>query len=304
MSTPVAQPSGCGSAADVAQPSGYGSAAEVAQPSGCGSAADVAQPSGYGSAADVAQPSGYGSAADVAQPSGYGSAADVAQPSGCGSAADVAQPSGCGSAPAVGQTPWSAGNPPVAHSALRFRPLRHIRTWNKTLAVAFLLSLSFLVAQDPTSFMTADVARAGTRLACRCEGCRNTVGDCPMLHCHFADPMRRRIHDMQKAGMSDDEIVRDIVREEGVVALSSPPTSGWGLFTWVMPFFAIGIGLWVYTLWVRRNRQPAAEAHPVDSAVLDRFRDQIEAETEDRGAGTSALAPPIRGHKEKNKRPN
>jgi len=176
--------------------------------------------------------------------------------------------------------------------------LRFVRTGNKGLAAAFLLSLSFLVAQDPTSFMTADVARVGARLSCRCGGCRNTVGDCPMIRCHFADPMRRRVHDMQKAGMTDDEIVRDIVREEGIVALSSPPTTGWGLFTWLMPFFAIGIGLWVYTLWVRRNRQPAVEVHPVDTALLDRFRDQIEAESEDLTPGAEKGS-----GKEKTKRP-
>ena len=212
----------------------------------------------------------------------------------------------CSYLPLVGRTPWSAGDPQVAHP----RSARFIPTWNKPLAAAFLLSLSFLVAQDPTSFMTADVARVGSRLACRCEGCRNTVGDCPMIRCHFADPMRRRVHDMQKAGMTDDEIVRDIVREEGIVALSSPPATGWGLFTWVMPFFAIGIGLWVYTLWVRRNRQPAVEVQPVDAALLERFRDQIEAETEQGGAeppfraGTPVPAPPIHGGKEKTKRPH
>jgi cytochrome c-type biogenesis protein CcmH/NrfF len=200
---------------------------------------------------------------------------------------------GVGHPPHRSRAPWPAGDPLVAPAAVarnvsRFHPLRLIRTWNKSLAAAFLLSLSFLIAQDPTSFMTADVARVGSRLACRCEGCRNTVGDCPMIRCHFADPMRRRVHDMQKAGMTDDEIVRDIVREEGIVALSSPPTTGWGLFTWVMPFFAIGIGLWVYTLWVRRNRQPAAEVQPMDAALLERFRDQIEAEE-------SGAEPPFRG---------
>jgi cytochrome c-type biogenesis protein CcmH/NrfF len=101
--------------------------------------------------------------------------------------------------------------------------------------------------------------------------------------------------------MTDDEIVRDIVREEGIVALSSPPTSGWGLFTWVMPFFAIGIGLWVYTLWVRRNRRPAVEIQPVDGALLERFRDQIEAESEDFTPAPSASE---KGNgKEKAKRP-
>jgi cytochrome c-type biogenesis protein CcmH len=160
-----------------------------------------------------------------------------------------------------------------------------LRKWNVGLVAAFLLSLSFVVAQDSTSFMTPEVARAGSHLSCRCGGCRNTVGDCPMIRCHFADPMRRRIHDMQKAGMTDDEIVRDIVREEGIVALASPPSTGWGLFTWVMPFVAIGIGLWAYTLWVRRNRQAPAELPMVDSALLDRFREQIEAESEERMPG-------------------
>jgi len=166
-------------------------------------------------------------------------------------------------------------------SLAAIRKPRFARNWNGRLVAAFLLALSFLIAQDPTSFMTPDVARVGSRLACRCGGCRNTVGDCPMLRCHFADPMRHRIRDMQKAGMTDDEIVRDIVREEGIVALASPPTSGWGLFTWVMPFLAAGLGLWFYTLWVRRNRQAPEGTPEVDSELLNRFRDQIEAESDD-----------------------
>ena len=59
--------------------------------------------------------------------------------------------------------PLVRGDPQVAWPRspviLTLWPLRLMRTWNKGLAGAFLLSLSFLVAQDPTSFMTADVAR-------------------------------------------------------------------------------------------------------------------------------------------------
>jgi cytochrome c-type biogenesis protein CcmH/NrfF len=120
------------------------------------------------------------------------------------------------------------------------------RNWfgatNKKLLLAFLLCFSALIAQDPTSYLTPEVARVGDRLACRCGGCRNTVGNCPMLHCHSADPKRQLIHEMQKAGLSDDAIVNTFVREEGVVALSSPPSGSLGgLITWVMPGVALPV---------------------------------------------------------------
>ena len=120
------------------------------------------------------------------------------------------------------------------------------RNWfgaiNRKLLLAFLLCFSALIAQDPTSYLTPEVARVGDRLACRCGGCRNTVGNCPMLHCHSADPKRQLIHEMQKAGLSDDAIVNTFVREEGVVALSSPPSGSLGgLITWVMPGVALPV---------------------------------------------------------------
>jgi|SRR5271163_1357842 len=153
-----------------------------------------------------------------------------------------------------------------------------MRSWNLKLVAAFVLSLSFVVAQDPTSLMTSQVARVGSRLACRCGGCRNTVGDCPMIKCHSADPMRRRIHDMQAAGITDDQIVQTIVQEEGIVALASPPGTGWGLLTWVMPGVALLLGFYIYTAWVRRNKAVPAAMTTKDKALLERFRDQIDQE--------------------------
>ncbi len=159
---------------------------------------------------------------------------------------------------------------------------RLVRSTNLKLAAAFMLSLSFVVAQDPSAWMTPEVARVGGRLACRCGACRNTVGDCPMIMCHSASPMRRRIHDMQAAGKTDDQIVQTIVQEEGVVALASPPATGWGLFTWVMPGFALLLGFWIYTSWVRRNsRKPAEAQQPVHDADLERFRGQIDRELDE-----------------------
>lgn len=153
-----------------------------------------------------------------------------------------------------------------------------LRRWNLKLLAAFFLSFAFLIAQDPTSLLTPGVMRVGGRLACRCGTCRNTVRDCPMLHCSYTEPMRAHIKQMQDAGASDETVINSIVREQGVVALAAPPAEGWGLFTWVMPGIALLIGFLVYSWWVRRNRQEPQSVSETDRAVLERFRDQIESE--------------------------
>ena len=137
------------------------------------------------------------------------------------------------------------------------------------------------VAQDSTSYWTADVMRVGQRLACRCGGCRNTVGDCPMLHCESADPKRHRIYDMKQKGASDDDIVNAVVREEGIVSLATPPSTGFGpVLTWVMPGIALLLGFFVYSWFVKRNRKTPAPITPVDQAMMDKFRAQIDHELE------------------------
>jgi cytochrome c-type biogenesis protein CcmH len=158
---------------------------------------------------------------------------------------------------------------------------QNLRQWNLRLLTAFaaVLALSFipaLIAQDPLT--SPAVLRVGQRLACRCGGCRNSVGTCPMIHCEFGDPMRQRIFKMTQAGMSDDEIVNTIVREDGIVALAAPPASGWGLFTWVMPGIALVIGFFVYSAYVRRHRKAPEQMTASEQAVLDRFSSQIDRE--------------------------
>lgn len=126
--------------------------------------------------------------------------------------------------------------------------------------------------------------RVGDKLACRCGGCRNTVGNCPMLHCDSADPMRHRIYGMQAKGMSDKAIVSAIVREQGIVALASPPGEGFGpMITWVMPGVMLLIGFWIYSTYVRRNRKQPDMLTPVDQAVIDRFHAQIDRELGEAG---------------------
>jgi cytochrome c-type biogenesis protein CcmH/NrfF len=149
---------------------------------------------------------------------------------------------------------------------------------NGKLVAAFLLAIGTLVAQDPTSYMKPNVLRVGEKLSCRCGGCRNTVGNCPMLHCEYSDPMRRRIASMQARGRSDSDIINTVVREQGVVALSTPPNEGWGLFAWLMPGIAALIGFFIYSAYVKRNRKTPEPVSAADEAVLRRFQDQIDDE--------------------------
>ena len=159
-------------------------------------------------------------------------------------------------------------------------PPRLHRRYSPKLAGAFFLAVVALVAQDPTSYITPGVLRVGEKLACRCGGCRNTVGTCPMLHCDSADPMRRRIARMQEQGMSDDAIIGSIVREQGIVALASPPATGFGLLTWIMPGIALLIGFFIYSSFVRRNRKLPPALTSEDQALMERYRAQIDRELE------------------------
>lgn len=169
-------------------------------------------------------------------------------------------------------------------------PVR-LRRLNLKLVFAFFVVLGAVVAQDPTSYLTPDVTRVGARLACRCGGCRNTVGNCPMLRCSSADPMRHRIYEMKSRGMSDDDVVNSIVREEGVVALSSPPANSLaGLMTWLMPGVALLAGFFIYSRYVRRNRKAPQPLSVADQATMDRFRAQIETDFEDPPARNTSRA--------------
>ena len=155
---------------------------------------------------------------------------------------------------------------PVRLRRLKYRP-----------AALLFVAVAALVAQDPSSYLTPDVSRVGERLACRCGGCRNTVGNCPMIRCSSADPKRKRIHEMKAQGLSDDAVVNTFVREEGVVALSAPPSGSLGGFvTWVMPGLMLVIGFFVYLRFVRRKQAVSVPISPTDQVLMDRYRSDLD----------------------------
>jgi cytochrome c-type biogenesis protein CcmH len=147
------------------------------------------------------------------------------------------------------------------------------------LTAIFFIALATIFAQGITNFLTPDVARVGSKLACRCGGCKNTVGDCPMLRCDYTDPLRRRIFAMQARGMSDSAIIGTIVQERGEAALAGQQPLG--ILVWLTPAIALAIGFLIYSRYVRRNRRAPEPLTAGDQAMIDRFRAQIDRETDD-----------------------
>jgi cytochrome c-type biogenesis protein CcmH len=119
--------------------------------------------------------------------------------------------------------------------------------------------------------------RVGSKLACLCGGCKNTVADCQMLECHYSKPARERIAELQAAGRSDAEIIDEFIQKNGKQALAVPPAEGFNLLAWVMPFVAIAAGLCMIWLFIQRFRKPLAASHALaDTATLSHYQAQIE----------------------------
>ncbi len=152
--------------------------------------------------------------------------------------------------------------------------MKFLRLTKPRLLVLFLAAAS--LAQTSSELISPDVRRVGSRLACLCGACKNTVGDCPMLQCHYSGPGREKIAKQLNMGASDDNIVADFVRETGRQALSTPPTDGFQLLAWITPFAAILAGLGAIFFYMRRYRPNQPSAVEVDPAVLDHYRERIE----------------------------
>jgi cytochrome c-type biogenesis protein CcmH/NrfF len=141
--------------------------------------------------------------------------------------------------------------------------------------VCSLLLAALCVGQVSSELVTPEIRRVGGRLACLCGSCKNSVGDCAMLGCHYSKPAREKIKAMQAAGAADDRIVDDFVKTEGLRALVVPPAEGFNALAWIMPFLMIGIGLASIWWFIRRFSKPAA-APALDPGLLERYQATIE----------------------------
>lgn len=148
---------------------------------------------------------------------------------------------------------------------------RRLRSSLLLLAVAALM-----LGQGGIPLENARVRRLGDELACLC-GCGSSITSCNMLECHFAGPARQKLLSMVNAGLSDSQIFAAFVKEYGQRVLLKPPSEGFNLLGWVMPFLALAAGLVLVWWFIRRFHRPLAVAGPEpDPAMLARIEKDLE----------------------------
>ena len=143
--------------------------------------------------------------------------------------------------------------------------------------LAFMLGLALPAsAQHPARHVEQQtVYEIASQL--RCVVCQNlSVADSPS---EMATQMRGVIKERLATGERPEAVIHYFVDKYGDWILLSPPRRGFSLVVWVFPFVAVAVGLGIVALVLRRwTRRPRpSTAAPVDPAMSERIRREIEA---------------------------
>lgn len=159
----------------------------------------------------------------------------------------------------------------------------------KRLAEILLLcaAVTLLIGADSQN---ARYERLGSKIMCTC-GCAEMLLKCNHVGCPNSDRMIGQLHALTGTGQfagiqpqGDDEAVLNWFRRNwGVTAVAEPGTHGLELWAWIMPPAALGLGLLLVLITLRKWRPRPAQALPKDVHLdphLEALRDRARRETE------------------------
>jgi len=111
----------------------------------------------------------------------------------------------------------------------------------------------------------------------RCVVCQNlSVADSPS---EMAGQMRAIVRERLAAGESPAQVRAYFVDKYGDWILLSPPRRGFTLLVWVVPYVVALLGVALVAVLVTRwTRRPPAAPPPVDAAMRERIRRELEQE--------------------------
>lgn len=111
----------------------------------------------------------------------------------------------------------------------------------------------------------------------RCPDCQGlSVADSPT---NAAREIRRQIDELLAGGATDAEVRDHFVARYGEWILLKPRRSGFNLVVWGFPIAAVLLGLVAVGVLLRRwTRRPAVPAAPLDAAMSERIRRELERE--------------------------
>jgi cytochrome c-type biogenesis protein CcmH/NrfF len=149
------------------------------------------------------------------------------------------------------------------------------------LAGVICLALAILPAAADNS---ARVDKLGHKLICMC-GCEQVLLECNHYGCPYLTPEQRELTAAVDGGRSNEDILSAFVNEYGPTVLAAPPNTGFNRVAWLMPYFALAIGVFGVVLVVRNWRghptaTPATGGATRAASDLDRFREQARRETD------------------------
>jgi cytochrome c-type biogenesis protein CcmH len=148
--------------------------------------------------------------------------------------------------------------------------------------LAVLLGAGAAVAQPPaTNVEDPRLYEVASQL--RCVVCQNlSVADSPS---EMAQQMRGIVRDRLAAGDSPEQVIQYFVDRYGEWILLKPRRSGFNWLVWLAPYVSVLLGLAIFALvvrrWTRRRRlRQTAPAAPIDPAMRERIRRELELEGE------------------------
>lgn len=146
-----------------------------------------------------------------------------------------------------------------------------MRKWKSSLLIAIMMVAA--LGQTATEMDSPQINRIASKLKCNC-GCNQNMACVMPPGCPVCKTNKAKMVNMQKAGMSDQQILDQYVAENGKDILVIPPGVGGVLG----PYLALGLGLLLVLWTIRRYTRPrltTAGGPPVDAATLA----QIEKDT-------------------------
>lgn len=147
-------------------------------------------------------------------------------------------------------------------------------------ALGAVLLLAGAVAAQPPGPSPQEQAVHEVASQLRCVVCQNlSVADSPS---EMAGQMRAIVRERLAAGERPEQVIQYFVDRYGEWILLSPRRQGFNLLVWVAPAAALAVGLSaagaLVRRWTRRRGTAAAAPAPVDPAMAERIRRELEAE--------------------------
>ena len=124
----------------------------------------------------------------------------------------------------------------------------------------------------------------GHQMMCMCS-CNQILMECNHVGCTYSDSMRHELASGVDAGKSDDDVLAMFVEKYGTTVLAAPTHTGFNRVAWLMPYFALIVGIGGVALIVRtwHKRYAGVLARPtagLNPADVRRLREQARKETD------------------------